>query len=229
MPWPSMVARSKRGIITFSLNPTFDMGATAGSRSGAFLTRTSRCSATSFRVVCGRPSTSLRTCCVTSPTSSRTPFMPIRRASRFRCSDSRLYLGFDLLPRIRNWQDLNFYRPSATAEYQHVDGLFGDNVIDWRLTETHFPDLLRTAISIREGRLSSVTLLRRLGNNSRKNRLYPSVSRIGARDPHDHVSSLSVRPWAARADHRYRQHSRGVPWIVHVVGFRWRNDRPKRP
>jgi hypothetical protein len=32
--------------------------------------------------------------------------------------------------------------------------------------------LLRTAISIRENKLSSVTLLRRLGNHSRKNRLY---------------------------------------------------------
>lgn len=88
-------------------------------------------------------------------------------------------LGFDLLPRIRNWQDLNFYRPDATTRYQHVDRLFGDNVIDWRLIENHFPDLLRTAISIREGRVSSVTLLRRLGNNSRKNRLYRAFRELG--------------------------------------------------
>lgn len=88
-------------------------------------------------------------------------------------------LGFDLLPRIRNWQDLNFYRPAAMATYQHIDGLFADNVIDWGLIETHFPDLLRTAISIREGRLSSVTLLRRLRNNSRKNRLYRAFRELG--------------------------------------------------
>jgi len=63
-------------------------------------------------------------------------------------------LGFELLPRIRNWHDLNFYRPSATTRYQHIDSLFGDDVIDWDLIATHWPDLLRTAISIREGRLS---------------------------------------------------------------------------
>ncbi len=36
-----------------------------------------------------------------------------------------------------------------------------------------------TAISIREGRLSSVTLLRRLGNHSRKNRLYRAFRELG--------------------------------------------------
>jgi TnpA family transposase len=88
-------------------------------------------------------------------------------------------LGFDLLPRIRNWADLNFYRPSADTSFEHIDSLFGDNVIDWGLIETHWPDLLRTAISISEGRLSSVTLLRRLGNNSRKNRLYRAFRELG--------------------------------------------------
>ena len=88
-------------------------------------------------------------------------------------------LGFDLLPRIRNWVDLNFYRPSADTGFEHIGSLFGDNVIDWGLFETHWTDLLRTAISIGEGRLSSVTLLRRLGNNSRKNRLYRAFRELG--------------------------------------------------
>lgn len=88
-------------------------------------------------------------------------------------------LGFDLLPRIRNWHDLNFYRPDAATRYQHIDSLFGDNVIDWELIERHWTDLLRTAISIREGRVSSVTLLRRLGNHSRKNRLYRAFRELG--------------------------------------------------
>lgn len=47
------------------------------------------------------------------------------------------------------------------------------------MIETHWTDLLRTAISIRENRLSSVTLLRRLGNHSRKNRLYRAFRELG--------------------------------------------------
>jgi TnpA family transposase len=88
-------------------------------------------------------------------------------------------LGFELLPRIRNWHDLNFYRPDATTRYSHIDSLFGDNAIDWDLIERHWTDLLRTSISIREGRVSSVTLLRRLGNHSHKNRLYRAFRELG--------------------------------------------------
>jgi TnpA family transposase len=88
-------------------------------------------------------------------------------------------LGFDLLPRIRNWHDLIFYRPSPDVRYQHIDSLFGDEAIDWRLIETHWTDLLRTVISIRQNRISSVTPLRRLGNHSRKNRLYRAFRELG--------------------------------------------------
>jgi len=88
-------------------------------------------------------------------------------------------MGFELLPRIRHWHDLIFYRPEPGARYQHIDSLFGDHAIDWDLIERHWPDLLRTGISIREGRLSSVTLLRRLGNHSRKNRLYKAFRELG--------------------------------------------------
>jgi TnpA family transposase len=84
-----------------------------------------------------------------------------------------------LLPRIRNWHDLNFYRPDAGTAYDHIDTLSGDNVIDWGLIEKHWPDLLRAGIAIREGRLSSVTLLRRLGNHSRRNRLYKALRELG--------------------------------------------------
>lgn len=88
-------------------------------------------------------------------------------------------LGFDLLPRIRNWHDLNFYRPDAKVRYKHIDSLFDDNVIDWALIERHWKDLLRTGISIREGQLSSVTLLRRLGNHSKRNRIYKALRELG--------------------------------------------------
>lgn len=88
-------------------------------------------------------------------------------------------LGFDLLPRIRNWHDLVFYRPYESIRYQRIDSLFGDEAVDWGLIEAHWPDLLRTAISIRENRMSSVTLLRRLGNHSRKNRLYRAFRELG--------------------------------------------------
>ena len=90
--------------------------------------------------------------------------------------------GFELLPRIRNWKDLIFYRPEPGSRYRHIDSLFGEpgqNAIDWRLIETHWRDLMRIVLSIREGRLSSTLLLRRLGTESRKNNVYKAFRELG--------------------------------------------------
>ncbi|MDL4813167.1 Tn3 family transposase [Actinomadura opuntiae] len=92
--------------------------------------------------------------------------------------------GFDLMPRIRNWKGLTYFQHSGEARYQHIGALFADgsgraNVIDWKLIEKMWPDLMRVAISIREGRLNSVTLLRRLGSGSRRNEIYRAFREVG--------------------------------------------------
>ena len=33
-------------------------------------------------------------------------------------------LGIDLMPRIRNWKSLDFYRPDPSSKYPHIDALF---------------------------------------------------------------------------------------------------------
>jgi TnpA family transposase len=38
-------------------------------------------------------------------------------------------LGIELMPRIRNWKDLKFYRPSKEVVYEHIDSLFHDNAL----------------------------------------------------------------------------------------------------
>jgi TnpA family transposase len=32
-------------------------------------------------------------------------------------------LGIQLMPRIRNWKDLRFYRPAPHVHYQHIERL----------------------------------------------------------------------------------------------------------
>ncbi|MEU5222292.1 Tn3 family transposase [Streptomyces toyocaensis] len=63
-------------------------------------------------------------------------------------------LGFDLMPRIRNWKGLSSYRPGKQTEYMHIDALFGEpgkNVIDFDLIESQFKHLMKVAVSVREG------------------------------------------------------------------------------
>jgi TnpA family transposase len=87
-------------------------------------------------------------------------------------------LGIKLMPRIRNWKDLKFFRPSKDAIYKHIDPLFSDPV-DWDLLETHWRDLLQVVLSIKVGKVLPSTLLRKLGNYSRKNRLYQAFVELG--------------------------------------------------
>ena len=88
-------------------------------------------------------------------------------------------LGIELMPRIRNWKALTLFRPDEDAAYEHIDNLFGDETIDWGLIENHWRDVMRVVASIRGGKVLPSTLLRKLGNYSRKNRLYRAFREIG--------------------------------------------------
>jgi TnpA family transposase len=91
-------------------------------------------------------------------------------------------LGFDLMPRIRNWKDLAFYRPAKQTKYVHIDALFGEpgaNVIDFDLIESQFKHLMRIAVSVREGTLSSTLLLKRLRSGSKRNATYTAFREVG--------------------------------------------------
>jgi TnpA family transposase len=90
--------------------------------------------------------------------------------------------GFDLMPRVRNWKELNFYRPTEQTRYRHIDALFGEagrNVINWDLIETHYEDVMRVVLSIQESKISSDVLLRRLSTYSRRNNFYKAFREIG--------------------------------------------------
>ena len=87
-------------------------------------------------------------------------------------------LGITLMPRIRHWKDLTLYRPDKQTAFTHIDPLFSDT-IDWPLIQKHLPDMLRVVLSIKAGRVTASTLLRKLGTYSKKNRLYQAFRELG--------------------------------------------------
>ncbi|MFD8229874.1 Tn3 family transposase [Streptomyces massasporeus] len=117
---------------------------------------------------------------VTRPTDNRTArgFSPGSAPSA-----SRLALPcLCLLPRIRNFQDLTFHRPDPAVGYRHIDPQFSTDprtAIDWELIRRHWPDLMQVALSVKQGTVSSVTLLRRLNNRSRKNQVDQAFHEVG--------------------------------------------------
>ena len=88
-------------------------------------------------------------------------------------------LGIKLMPRIRNFKDLKFYKTDPDINYKNIDDIFDGNTIDWDILETHWQDLMQVVISIQEGTLSSSLLLRKLTNNSRKNKLFKAFRELG--------------------------------------------------
>ena len=140
--------------------------------------------------------------------------------------------GFELLPRIRNWKDLIFYRARPRAVYRHIDALFGEpgqNVIDWELIATHWRDLMRIAISIREGRLSSTLLLRRLSTESRRNNVYKAFRELGRAIRTITLLRFDLRARAARADRRRDEQGRVLQQLLRLARVRRRGDRAQRP
>ncbi|WP_169220593.1 Tn3 family transposase [Brasilonema sp. UFV-L1] len=87
-------------------------------------------------------------------------------------------LGIKLMPRIRNWKDLTFLRPSESATYKYIDPLF-KGVVNWNLIKTHWHDMMRVVLSIKAGKVMPSTLLRKLGSYSKKNRLYQAFQELG--------------------------------------------------
>lgn len=127
-------------------------------------------------------------------------------------------LGIELMPRIRNWKDLKFYRPSKESRYEHIGALFGDNVVDWELIQTHWQDLLRVVISIQEGKVLPSMLLRKLTTYSRKNRLYQAFHALGSVERTTFllkfISDVKLREIIHRSTNKTEQYHNFEDWIT---------------
>ncbi len=87
-------------------------------------------------------------------------------------------LGIKLMPRMRTWNDVTFYRVDHRTTYKHIDRLL-TQVVDWDLIERYWPDMMQIVLSIQAGKVLPSMLLKKLGVYSRKNNLYKAFSELG--------------------------------------------------
>jgi TnpA family transposase len=125
-------------------------------------------------------------------------------------------LGIKLMPRIRNWKGLTLYRPDKETHYDHIGTLF-TGAIDWELIESHWQDLMQVVLSIQAGKISSAMLLRKLGNESRKNRLYRVAREVGrvVRTIFllDWISNLPLRRAVTETTNKIESYNGFAKWI----------------
>jgi len=86
--------------------------------------------------------------------------------------------GISIMPRIRNWKQLIFFRATKDIKYEHIDSLFKDT-INWELIENNWQDMIQIVLSIHQSKISSTLVLQRLGTHSRKNQLYLGFRELG--------------------------------------------------
>lgn len=126
-------------------------------------------------------------------------------------------LGIKLMPRIRNWRSLTFYRPDKDTPYQHIDALF-TQTIDWKLIETHWQDLLQVVLSIQAGKVLPSMLLQKLGSYSRQNRLSQAFRELGcaARTLFllEYISDPHLRQYIQTATTKIESYHNFLDWIA---------------
>ena len=125
-------------------------------------------------------------------------------------------LGINLMPRIRNLKQLVFYRSDRRQRYEHIDALFSET-INWKLIETHVPDMLRVALSIKAGKIAPSTILRRLGTASLKNKLYFAFRELGrvVRTTFllDYIGSVQLRRTIHAETNKTEEFNQFVKWL----------------
>ena len=87
-------------------------------------------------------------------------------------------LGIELMPRIRNWRSLTFFRSSADGYPLSTRSLYSAS-IDWELIHAHWEDYLRVVLAIQSGQVSASWILARLNSYNRRNRLYLAFQELG--------------------------------------------------
>lgn len=87
-------------------------------------------------------------------------------------------LGIKLMPRISKINSLIFFKPDRRVRYQNINDLFSEG-INFQLIRDNYRDMLRIAISIKEGKVSASTIARRLGERGIRNSLYFAFRELG--------------------------------------------------
>jgi TnpA family transposase len=87
-------------------------------------------------------------------------------------------LGIELMPRIRYWKKLRFYKADQRQHFQAIDALFS-GTINWDLIREQYPQFMQLSIGIQTGKLTPSAVLARLNSYSTRNRFCLALQELG--------------------------------------------------
>jgi TnpA family transposase len=126
-------------------------------------------------------------------------------------------LGVKLMPRMRTWNDVTFYRVDRSTSYKHIDALF-TQVVDWDLIERHWHDMMQVVLSIQAGQVLPSMLLQKLGVYSRRSSLYKAFSELGRVERTlfllDYMSDADMRQHIRAETTKVESYHQFTDWIA---------------
>ena len=87
-------------------------------------------------------------------------------------------LGFKFAPRIRDLNDKQIYLPNKTSNYPALSSMVG-GYLNLKLIEQNWDEIMRLALSIKHGTVTSSLILRKLGSYPRQNNLALALRELG--------------------------------------------------
>jgi TnpA family transposase len=129
------------------------------------------------------------------------------------------------MPRIKNWKDLNFYKPSSKQIFKHIDSLFTKE----KIIGKYLYDMIRVAQSIKAGKINPSTILKRLNTSSRKNKLYYAFRELGRviRTTYllNYLFDQDLRRIVQSSTNKCESFNKFVKWIYFGEDMITKNDR----
>ncbi len=87
-------------------------------------------------------------------------------------------LGFKFAPRIRDLNDKRIYLPNKSTSYPALSSMVG-GYLNLKLIEQNWDEIVRLAMSIKHGTVTSSLILRKLGSYPRQNKLALALRELG--------------------------------------------------
>lgn len=125
-------------------------------------------------------------------------------------------LGIRLMPRIKNINSLIFFKPDRRLHYKHIEELFSEG-INYQLIKDHYREMLRIAISIKEGRVTAATIARRLGSRGIRNSLYYAFRELGrvvrTQFLLEYIGDIEIREMIQAATCKSEEFNNFIKWV----------------
>ena len=110
-------------------------------------------------------------------------------------------LGFRFAPRIRDLGDTRLYIPEGDAGYDALKPMIG-GTLNIQHVRAHWDEILRLAISIKQGTVTASLMLRKLGSYPRQNGLAVALREFGRIE-----RTLFILDWLQSVELRRRVHA----------------------